>query len=52
MSFNHIDDATREYAASTRRTCDPAQTDCDESTFDFDSMIDVDPETHDLIVLQ
>lgn len=50
MSFNHIDDATREYAASTRRTCDPAQTDCDESTFEFDSMIDVDSETHELYI--
>ena len=52
MSFDqdHIDDATRKYATSTRRTCDPAQTDCDESIFDFDSMIDDKPEPDELFI--
>ena len=49
MSFDHIDDATRNYVASTRQTCDPTQTDCDEFTFDFDSMIDVDSETDQVV---
>ena len=47
MSFDHIDDATRKYAASTRRTCDEP---LPESTFEFDSMIDVDSETDELYV--
>lgn len=40
MSFDHIDNATREYAANTRLVCDEP---LPEALFDFDNMIDVDP---------